>query len=331
LPKSTTKPERCPCGSGKSLATCHGGDRPPSVEHFFAVDERIDPLLFAHATLLLRTLGDACEAIRPVKAEGQDALMRQACLVLHARKVHRVTAAGLTLIRYGQSTQALTLKREQYYSWVSFHYYLQNPEQALLFTAAQPLRQRDGAAELLELRPELRQQRAKLKQLEELTALSDAAYIAYPGLQRPTKKSAASASPKMVDWSEPSIAAMLRAVVRTWPDEMPSQGLTPPPADELEKWIETTSRNIHLYHSDFPSQDIHGTPMAITEELAGSTLDSFGPIQLGRDDPNGLLYIYLWYPAGVLQALVSKYKPKGFKHRTIKLAEASVKFRDRFG
>jgi hypothetical protein len=319
----------CLCGSGKKTDKCHGSGAPLPSVNGFKLDERIDEPLYALAMNVTEALKLAIEAIR-VDRNNRDETMHRACVSFHARKMYRATLAGLTLIRYDQSTQALTLKREQYYSWVAFHYYLMNRDDAVLFMASQPLRQRDDAVSLTEIVPGLRDDPRRREQFKRLEEQRAEAYREFPALRRPKGRSAKSSAPLMIDWSEPSTATMLRAMVREWPKEMAAAGEAPPEGD-LDAWVERQARETHFYHGYFMSQDVHGTPLAINDAFRELDNDSLGPVSTSTNEPNGLIYIYLWYPLGVLGSLVKAYKPRGLKDRTIKLQKAALAQKERHG
>lgn len=278
---------------------------------------------------LSETLKAAIEAMTVDPSDVKEGMYR-ICLSFHARKMYRATLAGLTLVRFGQSTQALTLKREQYYSWVSFHYYLENRDDAILFVASQPLRQRDKALERAELHPDLRADPEWPRELKSLEDLCNKAYREFRGLRRAKSKSANTSNPKMIDWPEPSTATMLRAIVKDWPGQLASMG-QPVPEDAIEAWVEREARRVHFYHGDFMSQDVHGTPMAIGGTFTDVKNNSLGSVKTNTEEPNGLVYIYLWYPLGVLNTLIERFKVPGFKNRLIKLQRAATRYKETYG
>jgi hypothetical protein len=230
----------CLCGSGKKATRCHDSDSPPLSADRLKVDKRLDETLWTLAMNLSETLKAAIEAMTVDPSDVKEGMYR-ICLSFHARKMYRATLAGLTLVRFGQSTQALTLKREQYYSWVSFHYYLENRDDAILFVASQPLRQRDKALERAELHPDLRADPEWPRELKSLEDLCNKAYREFRGLRRAKSKSANTSNPKMIDWPEPSTATMLRAFVKDWPGQLASMG-QPVPEDAIEAWVEREAR-----------------------------------------------------------------------------------------
>jgi hypothetical protein len=113
-------------------------------------DPSIDPTLLALGMNVLAVLKEAIVLV-VVDRTNLEAKMRQTCLLYFAKKMYRVTLAGLTLLRVGQSSQAFTLKRDQYFAWIAFHYYLENARESILFVASDALRQRDGLRKLMEM------------------------------------------------------------------------------------------------------------------------------------------------------------------------------------
>jgi hypothetical protein len=319
----------CLCGSGKKAKRCHESDSPPLSADRLKIDKRIDETLWSLTMNVSESLKRAIEAMTVSPADIAEGMYR-ICLSFHARKMYRATLAGLTLVRFSQSTQALTLKREQYYSWASFHYYLENRRDAILFVASQPLRQRDKALERAELHPELKHDPEWQQELKTLDELCRTAYHEFSGLRRAKGKSGKTSNPKMIDWPEPNILAMLRAIVKDWPSQLASMG-EPVAEGDIEAWMEREVRRVHFYHGDFMSQDVHGTPMAIGGTFTDVRGDSLGPVKVDTEEPNGLIYIYLWYPFGVLSKLIERFALPGFKDRLIKLERAAMKYREVYG
>ena len=58
--------------------------------------------------------------------------------------------------------------------------------------------------------------------------------------------------------------------------------------------------------------------------------DTAATVTTGSQDPNGLLYIYLWYPIGVAEHLVELAGAKGFKNRLVKIHKALLTYREYF-
>jgi hypothetical protein len=317
----------CGCGSGRKTTKYHPSGAEVIDSSFLAADERVKQTLWSLGQNLCTTLKGAIEAISINRADADETAYR-ICLSFHARKILRVTLAGQTLVRFSQSTQALTLKREQYYAWVAFHYYLDHRSAAILFTASQPLRQRDSARKRLELSVDPESDVNAMQQLRILADRADTAYKEFPALRVVKGKSANTSNPKMIDWSEPCVTDMLREVVKDWPRQLAEMGES---LEDENSWIDAEVRRIHLYHDQFMSQDVHGTPMAMSGEFEHASIDHLGSVELTSHDPNGILYIYLWYPLGVLDKIIGRLGVRGFRHRNIVLFKAAMGFKEEYG
>ena len=82
-------------------------------------------MLLALAYTVLDLLKDAIESVSvpEISATSVEEVFRKRTLLYFAKKVYRATLAGVTLLRAGQTTQAFTLKRDQYHAWVAFSHY----------------------------------------------------------------------------------------------------------------------------------------------------------------------------------------------------------------
>ncbi len=88
---------------------------------------------------------------------------------------------------------------------------------------------------------------------------------------------------------------------------------------------------MQFYHSSFPSQEMHGTPMGLMGDLSDEDGDFFPSLNVDPHEPNGLLYIYLIYPLGVAGKLLEFSGIDRFKDRWTKITKAADKFRGVFG
>lgn len=322
-----TESDFCPCGGTKKWKKCHGGagsHRPP-----FSEDSNIDPVLLALAYNILELLKEAVESLNVDDEQMEDAF-RKRSLLYFANKVYRATLAGVTLIRTGQTKQAFTLKRDQHYAWVAFFYYLANELQSVLFFASGPLRQRDKAKEIMSFNPKAANDPERKRQLAELDKLADFMYEKFPGLRVSQGKSGTTAHPVMRDWKEPDEFTMMKAIVETWPESMAKAG-NPVPEENRNEWCRQQLLSAQFFHASFPSQDSHGTPMGLVGDLnSEGGEDTAATVTTGSQDPNGLLYIYLWYPIGVAEHLVELAGAKGFKNRLVKIHKALLTYREYF-
>jgi hypothetical protein len=200
----------CPCGASKKYKRCHGNPTvtaPPLKD-----DPNVDPILLALAYTVVDLLKDAIEAVKvpEISDANADELFRKRTLLYFAKKVYRVTMAGVTLLRVGQSTQALTLKRDQYNAWVAFFHYFQNETNSVLFIASGPLRQRDSLKEIMAFDESAKADPKRQNQLKKHEENAQRLYKRFPGLQVPKGKSGETTTPILIDWSEPSEFDMMR-------------------------------------------------------------------------------------------------------------------------
>jgi hypothetical protein len=306
---------------------CHGASGSPKG----SANPELDATLLGLAKNLLALLGDAIESAKLDPAD-YDTQLRQRCLLYFAKKMYRVTLAGITLIEQGQSSVAFTLKRDQHYAWVAFHYYVDHARESILFAASGPLRQRDDAKEIMDFDPDVAADPKRQEQLRELEATASAIYKHFPDLRVPRGKSGATKTPVFRDWKEPDEYAMMEAIVRAWLDDEAKRG-NPVPAADQEEWCRRRLRSMRFFHAAFPSQELHGTPMGFVGDLSNDEADLSAATALNIDahEPNGLIYIYLWYPLGVTLKLIEFFDERGFKDRAIKIHKAAGRFRALFG
>jgi len=100
----------CPCGGRRPWKLCHGGT--PALASPKIENAAIDPTLLALAMKLVTVLKDAIESVK-IDLDDFETELRQRCLLYFAKKMYRVTLAGITLVQAGQSSVAFTLKRDQ--------------------------------------------------------------------------------------------------------------------------------------------------------------------------------------------------------------------------
>jgi hypothetical protein len=225
----------CPCGSKKKWKKCHGTAalRASSL----AEDQDVDPALRGFTENAISILQDAIESVpvtqrdRKPTDEEVERQFRQVTLLYCARKLHRTTLAGVTLALRGQTSVALTLKRDQHYAWVAFSHYYDNPRESVLFTASGPLRQRDSALKMMDFR-ELEGDQDRQKQLDVLNETAELLYGKFPDLRRAKGKSGETENPEYIDWPEPSVLDMFRTIVKSWADKMESEGQPFPNGDK---------------------------------------------------------------------------------------------------
>ncbi|HTU81356.1 MAG TPA: hypothetical protein VMF61_04450 [Candidatus Acidoferrales bacterium] len=315
----------CPCGGTKRWAKCHGLETcslPPIAE-----SPLVDSTLVALGQTILEVLKDSIEVVTIDETSVED-VFRKRTLLYFAKKVYRVTLAGITLIRTGQSMQAFTDKRGQHYAWVAFQYYTANERASILFFASGPLRQRDKAKEVMDFSPTTASDPKRQSQLANLKELAGIAYERFPDLLVPKGKSAQSSQPAYRDWKEPDEHEMLESLIEQWPDEMAKLGT--PISGDVNEWRRQQLRSAHFYHSSFPSQDVHATPLGLISELNAQEDqgENSAGIPIDTVDPNALLFIYLPYPLGTAGKLVELSNATGFTDRFIKARKALERFRE---
>ena len=317
-------PDYCPCGGRKKWGKCHGAPGRGAAADSNAL---IDAALLDLAKNLVALLKDSIESAELTSADPETQL-RQRCILYFAKKMYRATLAGITLIEQGQTSVAFTIKRDQHYAWLAFHYYLENQRQSILFAASGPLRQRDDAKAIMEFDPDVAADPKRQKQLQELEAAAEAIIKRFPDLRVPRGKSGNTKSPVLRDWKEPDEHAMAEWMVRTWLVEEAKLG-RPVPANEEDQWCERRVRSMRFFHAAFPSQELHGTPMGFIGDLPNDETDLAAVAGLNVDphEPNGLIYIYLWYTLGVAGKMVEFFQESGFRDRLIKIRKAMERYR----
>lgn len=326
--------EPCPCGSKKKWKRCHGSTN--FEEQQLVGDRNADPTLRGLAGNAIAILQDAIESLPIDKLVGKptseevEREFRKRTLLYFARKLHRSTLAGVSLVRLGQTSVAFTLKRDQHYAWVAFNYYYDSPRESVLFTASGPLRQRDSAVKMMDFQ-KIKDDKERQNQLGVLFETAEELYKEFPDLRRPKGKSGGTKSPDYIDWSEPSTFDMFKAIVTNWANELEKQGKSFP-NNYCKGWIERETREGHFFHDKFPSQDIHGTPLGLVADLPAD--DDEGEVEnkisIGRHDPNTLLYIYSSHPLNVAFRLVELSGAPGFTDRFAKLEKALKRWIDYF-
>ena len=264
-----------------------------------------------------------------ISAANAEEVFRKRTLLYFAKKVYRGTLAGVTLLRLGQSTQAFTLKRDQYNAWVAFFHYFQNETNSVLFMASGPLRQRDGSKLIMSFDESAKNDPKRQAQLREHEENAARLYKRFPGLKVPKGKSGETNAPLMIDWSEPSELDMMRSIVKTWPEELAKLG-KPIQAENVDDWIEQETRRAHFFHSGFPSFDMHASPKGLVGDLNDDEDYGATDLRVNSHEPNGLLCIYLFYPMNIAEKLGELAKARGFRDRLIKVSKALTLFKDHF-
>lgn len=322
----------CPCGSGKKWKKCHdpkSGLARPAEPLLFSLDQRVDALLHAFSLNVLDCLGDVLAAIK-VDDNERERAMQQLCLAFYGLKMYRITLAGITLIRWGQSQEAFAIKREQYFYWLALHYYEKQLDQAVLFVAYQPVLQLKKAEELASIDAKEAADDNKQKRLAELRRRAKAAYAQFPNLKRPRGKSGNTSRPVLVPWQEPRAIDMIRTLARDWVQEELAETGEVLDENAISKRIEDRARHTDFLHSDFPSQDKHGTAFALGQMFRSSD-DLIRRPEIAVDNPNNLLYIYTAYPIGVISTLIRFNGLDQFQSRFKHIVEAFHQHNARYG
>lgn len=129
--------DQCPCGSGQKYKRCHDPKRRESPEWVgsYAVQPRLFKLLLAALELLAE--------VAPRKFSvnvGEDRYNQECVAVFHAAMLHSAASAIGTLVAHGSVREAFGLRRKMISALLNLQYYIQNPKEATLFTASQPLK-----------------------------------------------------------------------------------------------------------------------------------------------------------------------------------------------
>lgn len=70
--------------------------------------------------------------------------------------------------------------------------------------------------------------------------------------------------------------------------------------------------------------------MGLVVEFGHDEPETLTTIKLDEHDPNVIIYMYIWYPLGVMNRLVELTSAKHFRDRLIKLQKATEAFRQFF-
>lgn len=325
--------ESCPCGSGKKWKKCHdrsSAQARPQAPTLFQIDQRVDPVLYGFGMNVLECLNDVLAAIKLDEHE-RDHRMQQACLTFYGLKMYRVTLAGLTLIHFGQSHEAFTIKREQYFYWLALHYYEKNLGEAITFVAYQPVLQRKKAEELAAVDPKARRDPLRQRQLQQLRSQAQQAFEEFPSLMRPKGKSGNTSQPIMIPWDEPRPIDMITALAKDWVKEEAAKNGESLTEQEFKSRVKDRAGHTDFLHSDFPSQDKHGTAFALGQLFQLNHDFTVKPAETAVENPNHLLYIYTPYPIGVIGTLIKFNALDGFDDRYEHIVEAFHKHKQRYG
>ncbi|TAM61768.1 SEC-C domain-containing protein [bacterium] len=322
----------CICGSGKKWKGCHdpkSGKAKP-VSPGLPKGDRVDETLFSLGLQIVDFFEQVLAAIR-LDILHRDRRLAQLCIAFYASKLYRVTLAGLTLIYHKQGVEALTIKREQYYYWLALHYYAEKQEEAVLFMASQPLRQRDSAQEIISFDKEVAADPVRQEQLAQLLRQCEQSYRDFPGLRRSKGKSGNASNPVLIDWQEPNARVMIDALAEGWVRE--DAGKKREPLDDVEfaRRVNLVARRIHYFHADAPGKEKHGTPLALNQALDFEGDFTMRPGALDYEDSNELLWSYLVYPVGALNTLCKFNALDELANRYNELHKALLAQKERFG
>jgi hypothetical protein len=258
----------------------------------------------------LLTLGNqALELLRKVRlaidlgANSAERRMAQMCGAFFAGKIYRVTRAILTLARHGQGREATALLREQFEFILSLLYFQKHEFAATLFMASHPVTQLRMAekSSQIELNPE---KRAGFEHTSELLRSQvNAARAKFPALLKPCPgkhECKKFGTLHEHDWSAPKPKAMLKDLIRDWLKEWHATNATRLKRGELEQQTHEIAEWKLFYSLHFLSQEKHGLPFALINNLAinGGQVDD---VETQVSDPNDLLY----YAIASTQAAIS--------------------------
>jgi hypothetical protein len=264
---------------------------PTYIESFDGADPALDQELLdlGNAALeLMRKMRLAID-LGPNTPERRMAQMCQAFLL---GKLYRVTRSMLTLVRHGQGQEATSLLREQYEFIVALLHYQKHEADATLFMASHPVMQLRMAERNLKSRVTPQEISDRTKSAAALKVEADAARKRFPALLKPCPGNGKckNATPTHEhDWHVMKPKDMLRDLIGDWLKEHHTKERTTPTRQELIEQIDTITERIHFSHSHFLSQEKHGLPFALINNLAitGGQIDDVGA---QVDDPNDLAY-----------------------------------------
>jgi hypothetical protein len=217
----------------------------------------------------------------------------QLCLAFYSVKVQRVTRAALTLVLTGQGEEAMGLIREQNDFVIALNYYHDRPDQAVLFMVSEVLQKRDRARQVMAFDEKARLDPARQEQLAELERKSEQAYSDFPDLRRPKGKSGSSASPILIDWSEPDSKAMLKATLSGWLRKHYVESVQTFTDEQFEDRLETLVERTYFMRSTFISQGKHGTAFSLGNAIGLDDARRILPTRWQVEDPSRLAYHFV--------------------------------------
>lgn len=218
--------------------------------------------------------------------------MAQLCQAFLLGKLYRITRSMLTLARHGQGQEATNLVREQYEFTVALLHYQKHETDATLFMASHPVMQLRMAERSLKSAVNSRELSERSKSVAALKVEADAARKEFPALLKPCpgkSKCKDAATAHEHDWQVMKPRDMLRDLINDWLKDAHAKERRTPTRQQLVEQTDTITERIHFYHSHFLSQEKHGLPFALINNLAitGEQIDDVEP---QVNDPNDLAY-----------------------------------------
>jgi len=284
-------------------------------------DTRVSATIVSIGEELLR-LYDSAIALGSLDQADRNRRAVQCCLAHFASKIQRVTRAALTLIINGQGDEAMSLIREQNDFVIALAYYHKHQDQALLFAVSQALLKRNFAREIMTFDEKAAINPERLKQLATLENEANTAYGEFPGLRHPKGKSADSASPVYIDWSEPSAYSMFADLMDGWLREHYKDGGEPIEEGRFKEHRDKMTARAYFFRSTFISQSKHGTAFAIGSTIDVSAEGALSPQDHQIADPNRLAYHFIQNATAQLP-LIRDFNAPGALEAELKALEAS--------
>ena len=255
----------------------------------------------------------------------------QLCLAFYAAKIQRVTRAALTLVLAGQGVEAMSLIREQNDFVIALEYYHKHPTQALLFMVSEALQKRDRARQVMAFDKKAREDPQRQRQLAQLEVMAEKAYREFPQLRRPKGKSANSANPIMIDWSEPDPKAMLADLMEGWLRQHYTDTSQSYTEDDFLECHKRVVERIYFMRNTFVSQAKHGTAFSLSDGIEVDDRGKIGSIRSQVEKPNELAYHFLLNALPPLKIICEFNDLQPFEDRLNELGLVSRRLREKLG
>lgn len=140
------------------------------------------------------------------------------------------------------------------------------------------------------------------KSIAALLVEAEAARKSFPALVKPCpgKECKKAATVHEHDWSVTNSRDMLKDLIKDWLKDGHAKEGNTPTGQQLVEQTDTMTERIHFYRSHFLSQEKHGLPFALINNLviAGGQIDDVEP---QVNDPNDLAYYIIGSVQGAIR------------------------------